>query len=239
MGICVSATSASNIKPNNIESEKFNFETSAPVPAILTNVETTAALSASYNVSAATSAVFSASFHAPAATSTVLPASSVSLTFSAASIFVPAASESIPSILSASSVHAAASSAAPAVFPASASFPAAISAVPPHPRAPTSLMDITLSRHSIAPHNVSSSFASTFALLKPSKGKPQKAAYGTDDGCLTCFAVKKGQAVVVFRTAPGPSPVTCVHVHVTPDGKDRIFFAVGRCPHTACCSGSA
>jgi hypothetical protein len=102
---------------------------------------------------------------------------------------------------------------------------------PPPPPPPLLIsMDITLSRHSIAPHNVGSSHASTFALLKPSKGKPQKAAYGTDDGCLTCFAVKKGQAVVAFRTAPGPSPVTCVHVHVTPDGKDRIFFAVGRCP---------
>jgi hypothetical protein len=97
-------------------------------------------------------------------------------------------------------------------------------------------MDINLSRHSVAPHNVGSSHASTFALLKSPGGKPQKAAYGTDDGCLTCFAVKKGQAVVVFRTAPGPSPVTCVHVHVTPDGKDRIFFAAGRCSCAALCN---
>ncbi len=89
-------------------------------------------------------------------------------------------------------------------------------------------MDVTLSRLSIAPHNVSSSYPSTFALLKLSKGKPQKAVYGSDDGCLTCFSIKKGQVVVVFRTAPGPAPVSCVHVHVTPDGKDRIFFAVGR-----------
>jgi hypothetical protein len=89
-------------------------------------------------------------------------------------------------------------------------------------------MDVTLSRLSVAPHNVSSSYPSTFALLKLSKGKPQKAVYGSDDGCLTCFSIKKGQVVVVFRTAPGPAPVSCVHVHVTPDGKDRIFFAVGR-----------
>ena len=94
-------------------------------------------------------------------------------------------------------------------------------------------MDVTLSRLSVAPHNVSSSYPSTFALLKLSKGKPQKAVYGSDDGCLTCFSIKKGQVVVVFRTAPGPAPVSCVHVHVTPDGKDRIFFAVGRSFHAA------
>jgi hypothetical protein len=100
-------------------------------------------------------------------------------------------------------------------------------------------MDVTLSRLSVAPHNVSSSYPSTFALLKLSKGKPQKAVYGSDDGCLTCFSIKKGQVVVVFRTAPGPAPVSCVHVHVTPDGKDRIFFAVGRSFHAACYHSSA
>ncbi len=89
-------------------------------------------------------------------------------------------------------------------------------------------MDITLSRHSVVPHNVSSLHPSTFALLKLSKGKPQKAVYGTDDGCLTCFSIKKNQVVVAFRTPPGHSPVSCVHAHVTSDGKDRIFFAVGR-----------
>jgi len=89
-------------------------------------------------------------------------------------------------------------------------------------------MDITLTRHSVAPHNVGSSYPTTFALLKPSKSKPQKAVYGTDDGCVTCFSIKKGQAVLAFRTPPGPAPVSCVHAHVTHDGKDRIFFAVGR-----------
>ena len=89
-------------------------------------------------------------------------------------------------------------------------------------------MDITLSRHSVVPHNVSSLHPSTFGLLKLSRGKPRKAVYGTDDGCLTCFSIKKNQVVLAFRTPPAQLPVSCVHAHVTSDGKDRIFFAVGR-----------
>eukprot|EP00698_Gefionella_okellyi_P026192 TRINITY_DN9896_c0_g1_i1.p1 TRINITY_DN9896_c0_g1~~TRINITY_DN9896_c0_g1_i1.p1 ORF type:complete len:718 (-),score=186.21 TRINITY_DN9896_c0_g1_i1:1083-3236(-) len=67
----------------------------------------------------------------------------------------------------------------------------------------------------------------TMRLLPMGKKKMQKVVVGDIEGVVSCFSIRKGEPVSVFRTIPLPKPVVRVELGGVKSDKHKIFVASG------------
>lgn len=86
-------------------------------------------------------------------------------------------------------------------------------------------MELDFQRHDVL--QVTTTLPNTLAVLPVGQKKTQKVAVGDLSGVVQCFTIRKGDVVIVFKTLPTLSKVTCMTVGRAKLQRDKIIVAQG------------
>uniref|UniRef100_A0A7S1C5K1 Bardet-Biedl syndrome 7 protein homolog n=1 Tax=Bicosoecida sp. CB-2014 TaxID=1486930 RepID=A0A7S1C5K1_9STRA len=88
-------------------------------------------------------------------------------------------------------------------------------------------MDLTLCRQDLL-QAASVSNRATMQLMPPGKKKKQKVCIGDDTGAVSCFEMKKGTAVSVFKTMSTGTEIARLEMGGPLGKKDKVFVSTGQ-----------